>query len=50
MTARGTKRAVWQNGIKSISLHQQKEEKRALFLFLRFRGKLSYMSTKNYLI
>ena len=38
--------AFWQNGTKSISLHQQKEEEHRLFLFLRFWGKLSYMSGK----
>ena len=38
--------AFWQNGTKSISLHQRKEEERGLFLFLRFWGKLSYMSGK----
>ena len=38
--------AFWQNGTKSISLHQQKEEERRLFLFLHFGGKLSYMSGK----
>ena len=38
--------AFWQNGSKSISLHQRKEEERRLFLFLRFWGKLSYMSGK----
>ena len=38
--------AFWQNGTKSISLHQRKEEERGLFLFSRFWGKLSYMSGK----
>ena len=38
--------AFWQNGTKSISLHQRKEEERGLFLFLRFWGKQSYMSGK----
>ena len=36
----------WQNGLFVLSLHQQKEERRRLFLFSRFRGKLSYMSGK----
>ena len=27
---------VWRNGAKGLSLHQQKEEERRLFLFLRF--------------
>ena len=36
----------WQNGLFVLSLHQQKEEERGLFLFLRFWGKLSYMSGK----
>ena len=38
--------AFWQNGTKSISLHQRKEEERGLFLFSHFWGKLSYMSGK----
>ena len=38
--------AFWQDGTKSISLHQQKEEERRLFLFLHFGGKLSYMNGK----
>ena len=38
--------AFWQNGTKSISLHQRKEAVHRLFLFLRFWGKLSYMSGK----
>ena len=38
--------AFWQNGTKSISLHQRKEEEHRLFLFSHFWGKLSYMSGK----
>ena len=38
--------AFWRNGLFVLSLHQQKEEERRLFLFSRFRGKLSYMSGK----
>ncbi|MDD6499093.1 MAG: hypothetical protein PUF44_03220, partial [Bacteroidales bacterium] len=38
--------AFWRDRRKIISLHQQKEEERGLFLFLRFWGKLSYMSGK----
>ena len=38
--------AFWQNGTKSISLHQRKEEEPVLFLFSHFWGKLSYMSGK----
>ena len=38
--------AFWRNRTKSLSLHQQKEEERRLFLFLRFWGQLSYMSGK----
>ena len=38
--------AFWQNRRKIIHLHQQKEEERRLFLFSRFRGKLSYMNGK----
>ena len=32
--------------MKHLSLHQQKEEERRLFLFSRFWGQLSYMSEK----
>ncbi|MGN1241386.1 MAG: hypothetical protein ACI4T7_02760, partial [Alloprevotella sp.] len=39
----------WRKEIKHISLHQQKEEERKLFLFSRFWGKLSYMSAKTIL-
>ena len=41
--------AFWRNGLFVLSLHQQKEEERRLFLFLRFWGKLSYMSAKTIL-
>ena len=38
--------AFWRNGLFVLSLHQQKEEERRLFLFSRFWGQLSYMSEK----
>ncbi|MGM9691857.1 MAG: hypothetical protein ACI3X6_01475 [Alloprevotella sp.] len=41
--------AFWLNGLFVLSLPQQKEEERRLFLFSRFWGKLSYMSVKNIL-
>ena len=40
--------AFWRTRTKIISLHQQKEEGRRLFLFSRFKGHSVLYERKNY--